>query len=361
MSPSGGLLGIGTAFSSAVMDDLPPVIVDAFGLISSTVPAKQSGNTNVIFQCQRHAEDGVSEETVFVRITSSTSRSRGEVEAELDLMHSMLSAGLPIAQPVRARNGIFVVPVREEDDVVAVCFKSIGGRPAERPDDLRDEVIDAWATLLAKMHLHVISTCGESSVDCALPRRSIWSEDAVIKVALNDTAPATARLSQILHSRVEWMKNLPRTRLNFGLTHADLQISNFHILKEAPAVEIAAFDFDDVCYHFFAHDVAVAVTQLRKAGLDGSVPHASALESRFLATYLEARGIGGRDESGLHSGEEARQLLEWLPRFVEYRAALVVCWASEERLRGSPVGPVGEAWLAKSLPIYVAMCSQSGS
>ncbi len=71
---------------------------------------------------------------------------------------------------------------------------------------------------------------------------------------------------------MDWIKRLPSTRANFGLTHADLQISNMHITYEENSSnvegsatsyplgrsEISVFDFDDACYHFFVHDIAVA-------------------------------------------------------------------------------------------------------
>ena len=68
----------------------------------------------------------------------------------------MNSAGLPITQIVTAKNGELVVKINNTG--VAVCFKSVGGRPAQRPNDFNNEVIDAWAKLLAKMHVHVINT-----------------------------------------------------------------------------------------------------------------------------------------------------------------------------------------------------------
>ncbi len=144
-------------------------------------------------------------------------------------------------------------------------------------------------------------------------------------------------------------------------------------------MQVAAFDFDDSCYHFFAHDVAVAVTQLRKAGLEG-LTQAAELEEIFIKQYLFSRSsrnmaigknLGGGEGEEAHSeckgqsntteeegdSEEGRerQLRAWLPHLVSYRASLIICWASAEKISGKLAGPAGEEWFAKSLPIYRSM------
>jgi Ser/Thr protein kinase RdoA (MazF antagonist) len=144
------------------------------------------------------------------------------------------------------------------------------------------------------------------------------------------------------------MRELPKASRTFGITHADFHISNIHVTAEGPesATAIAIFDFDDSCYHYFVHDVAVAVTQIRKQGLDIPNFDAAALEHHFLEVYFATRA--------LTRGEEG-EMREWLPRFVRFRAALIMCWANVERGDGRLVGSAGDAWFAKSLPIYLRM------
>ncbi len=158
------------------------------------------------------------------------------------------------------------------------------------------------------------------------------------------------------------MRGLPVTDSNFGLTHADLQAANLHVLTSGNATdaadgvaEVAAFDFDDACYHFYAHDVAVAVTQLRKTALEGSIPGDSSsssesLEQEFIESYASRRSL---------SQDELRQLHDWLPRLVRYRASLIICWASREMATGKLTGPVAEQWFANSLPVYQNMVLQT--
>ena len=138
----------------------------------------------------------------------------------------------------------------------------------------------------------------------------------------------------------------------FYFSAVDLQITNIHVIAESDieGTQIAVFDFDDSCYHFFVHDIAVAITQMRKSALEASFcglkQSAEEEEKRFLDVYLNRRGLGEAQE---------QQLRQWLPRFVRYRAALIVCWASEERRTGGLTGPAAVAWFSKSLPLYQAM------
>jgi Ser/Thr protein kinase RdoA (MazF antagonist) len=172
---------------------------------------------------------------------------------------------------------------------------------------------------------------------------------------LEDKALETAEFSNLLRQQISWIQRLSRSDRTFSLTHADLQISNIHVI-DSGLPSLAFFDLDDCCFHYFVHDLAVACTQLRKAGIEtaGAVDAAS-LEEHLITCYASARGFSAEEEAGLRAS-----LLE----FVKYRAALVMCWASEERKRGSLSGPASEAWFTGSLPIYrqlVRLSSLSGS
>ena len=89
---------------------------------------------------------------------------------------------------------------------------------------LTDKCVQACANLLANMHAHVASAGFQPPAE---KRRADWSDDLVLKTALADTSPETALFSTELHKQVQWMRQLPRSRSNFGLTHAgESQIAN---------------------------------------------------------------------------------------------------------------------------------------
>ncbi len=78
---------------------------------------------------------------------------------------------------------------------------------------------------------------------------------------------------------------------------------------------LAFFDLDDCYFHYFVHDLAVACTNLRKAGIEteGAVD-ADSLEGHLIICYASALGFSAEEEAGLRAA---------LPEFVKYRAALV--------------------------------------
>jgi Ser/Thr protein kinase RdoA (MazF antagonist) len=139
-----------------------------------------------------------------------------------------------------------------------------------------------------------------------------------------------------LRALVEWMGKLPGDREGFGLTHADLHLGNLAV----DGTVVTAFDFDDSCLHWFVHDVAVAVTSIRKAAWEcpGEVD-AAAVEARFLDGYF-GRGV-------LAPIWRART-----EAFVAYRIALSACWASGSFQAGELEGEM-LAWYERSLPWWL--------
>jgi hypothetical protein len=100
--------------------------------------------------------------------------------------------------------------------------------------------------------------------------------------------------------------------------------------------------------HYFVHYLAVACTQLRKAGIEtaGAVDAAS-LEEHLITCVASARRYSAEEEAGLRAT---------VPELVKYRAALVVMrWASEERKCDCLSGPVGKAWLHTSADVSISL------
>src|SRR6185369_11498638 len=118
-------------------------------------------------------------------------------------------------------------------------------------------------------------------------RRHAWDRDRVYLTAREATDARSRPAQEVLRALVAWMATLDTGRDGFGLTHADLHLGNLAVDGHA----VTAFDFDDACHHWFLHDVAVAVTSMRKAAWEysGQVD-ADAVEGRFLLRYL-GRGV----------------------------------------------------------------------
>lgn len=364
-----------------VADGIPASVTSAFRLTRVAPAGRQSGNINSVFACVSEAHPRIA--GCFLRLTPSSHRSLPEVEAEVRWLRELTAAGLCVAEPLPAADGRFVVPY---GGGVAVLLRAVGGRPARRPGaangvpaDCIAPVITAWALALARLHNHAAAAAAASCwAGAHLTGRRDWDEDAVLAAALTESSkegggcevsPATSycvgpvelqpplaralsSLRRVLNAEVAWMRVLPRTRGNFGATHADLQFTNFNVVEAGEDVSIAAFDFDDCCRHYLVNDVAVAIVQLRKEGMMHAPVAALGLEEAFLRAYLSERRFAPETSAP----DPVAELREWLPRFVRFRAALIVCWAAHELREGRLSGPVAHTWFRDALPVYEAMC-----
>jgi Ser/Thr protein kinase RdoA (MazF antagonist) len=133
-----------------------------------------------------------------------------------------------------------------------------------------------------------------------------------------------------------WLRALPADGDGHGLTHADLHLGNLNVADGS----VTAFDFDDACLHFYLHDVAVAVTSIRKAGWEHPGRFdARAAEDRFVDQYFR-------------QGALDRRWLARLEAFVAYRLALSACWGSRAREIGE-LDQALEGWFERSLPWWL--------
>lgn len=382
----------GTLGGAATIDaPIPAEVRDVFRLSSVGPAGRQSGNTNAVFACTSGLVSSTAASpttSCYLRLTPARHRSAPEVEAEVHWLLELCAGGLPVTEPLPAADGHFVVPYAGG---VAVLLRAVSGRPVRRPGathgapaDFTAPVIAAWAEALARLHNHAAAAAAQSPAAGAhLVGRREWGDDAVLVSALAEAgrrpdAPtelvgqlvltpalsrALAALRQVLSAEAAWLRSLPRSAISYGATHADLQAANFHIVEGGEGeggVSVAVFDFDDCCRHFFAHDVAVALTQLRKEGLLHAPVAALGLEDAFLGAYLARRDFSaGAEAAGVPAAAVAAapaELRTALPRLVRFRAALIMCWAANELREGRLGGSVAEAWVTDSLPVYERMC-----
>jgi Ser/Thr protein kinase RdoA (MazF antagonist) len=292
-------------------------VVAAFGLDLDRAPTLVRRSINEIWRAHRSGRE------VYLRITPAHHRGVGDVAAELSWMEALAAAELRVVRPLRSEGGELLVG----SGPVAACFTAAPGRAARKPDDYRAPVLISWAGLMADLHRHA---------RLAPAQRPLWHEDRVYRVARAAHDEATKPAQVLLGELASWLDGLPTSSDGFGLTHADLHLGNLAV-DEAGAV--TAFDFDDSCQHWFVHDVAVAVTSIRKAAWEypGHFD-AGVAEAQFLAAYAAAGGVTA-----------------WLPRleaFVAYRIALSACWASASLALGE-LDEELTAWFARSLPWWL--------
>jgi Ser/Thr protein kinase RdoA (MazF antagonist) len=294
-------------------------ILESWELEPTCEPLRSSWHN--IFRVRREGR------CLYLRITPSL-RNPDEVLAELEWMQQLERDGLPVVKVHRHSSGDLMQRRQLASGLVSVCcFEEAPGRLTQKHLDFRAPVIKNWATLLFQLH---------EQARAYLPahptaRRPLWHQDSVLQVAVGE-----ARLSEEPEAPV-FLRLIDRFRgaeagSELTLTHADLHFGNLTINESNDA--LYAFDFDDACYHFPEHDVAVALVSIRKAAWEHpGLFDARPLETLFIETY-----------AGTVSD---------LDLWCAYRIGLSFFWALGS-VRADAFDDERTAWLQKSTPWWKA-------
>lgn len=265
---------------------------------------------------------------VYLRITAPEHRAQHEIEAEVEWMASLHASGLHVVAPIASQRGRNV-EVLGDNAAFAVVFEKGPGRQAHKVKDYTPEIAKEWGRLLAGLQKH-------SRTFRPKFRRPQWNEDRVFHLALN-----VARIGHEIEHRslleiTDRLQTLSKAPEVFGLSHADLHQGNLTV----DGHQIYAFDFDDSCYHWFDHDVAVGVVSIRKSAWEHpGTFDALTTEKVFVNSYREA----------------TESKLEHLELFLRYRLALSACWG--EALQATE--PEVKAWYDRSLPWWRSQLSRA--
>jgi Ser/Thr protein kinase RdoA (MazF antagonist) len=293
----------------------------SWSLDSTPVLIRQSANE--VYRASLRGEE------VYVRVTFAEHRSREEIEAEVEWMLALRAASLSVVRPVVSQNGRYVEESRVGDRLgFVIVLARAPGRWAQKPRDCTPAIARNWGRLMADFHRQSQTYCPAGQA-----RRPSWVDDQVFQLARQAAETGSQQEHVVFRQSVERLRTLDRSPDTFGLTHADLHLGNLSVDGE----QVTAFDFDDACYHWFAHDVAVAVTSLRKA--EWEAPGAfdrPAVERALLAGYAE-RG-------------DLRPIVPiQLEAFVQFRIALSACWADQSERNGALDRDMQD-WFRRSLP-----------
>lgn len=217
-------------------------------------------------------------EAFYLRITPSL-RDPAEIRAEIDWMVDLLKHRIPVVRVRTLPSGEMQQNCHlQAGPVTVACFAEALGRLTQKRLDFRAPVIKNWAKLLGQLHDHAriyISPHPEA-------RRPRWDEDAVLKIALDEARQSGEPEAQPFLELIRHFQKVA-TPEKIILTHADLHFGNLSI---TPDDSLTAFDFDDACYHFPEHDVAVALISIRKAAWENlGLFKPELLEKLFLETY----------------------------------------------------------------------------
>ena len=224
----------------------------------------------------------------YLRITSDTHRTRGELESEMHLLNYLHDSGADVVTPIPALNGETLISLTNYcGEYYAAAFTEAQGRDfMNRGSDI-DHSVEIGAAL-GKLH----KLTEGYSVPVSFSRRRDWSKSQHLVKAPELFKRYDIRLYDAFFRHMDAMKLLENTDSNFGLTHGDFLLSNYLIDEDK---RVTIFDFDECEYSWFAADLAINMHCLLIAAqplqLHTRTSDAVELHYRLLKGYSKHREI----------------------------------------------------------------------
>ena len=213
-----------------------------------TTPDKIShvgGEDNITYEYER---DG---ESFILRFTHSSHRTVELVKGEIDFLNYLADNDASVSRAVPSENGELVEVITLKNSYYSVvAFKKARGIPAVKMN------IDVESSNFFLELGYTIGTLHALTKEYTPPhncKRPEWHEDDFYYS--EKYVPSQSIIVEKSKTLMKYLFTLPKDRNSYGLVHADVNLSNMYIHNG----KITLFDFDDSCYSWFAHDIAVAL------------------------------------------------------------------------------------------------------
>jgi Ser/Thr protein kinase RdoA (MazF antagonist) len=223
-------------------------------------------SANSIYRLSRHGR------SAFLRIAPGSERSRHHIERELDLLAWLTARGVPVVQPVPARNGDLVVTGDSPlGPLHAVLFDALDGRQMDI-DTLTKDDAWTWGATVGRLHAALAG-----APDRFRGRPAGWQAalDGV-RIGPYPVPPAVGVEARRLRAVLDI---LPQTSETYGPIHTDLELDNLTWDDGT----VAILDFDEFGDGWYLLDIAKALTDL----LDGGETADSPRIATFVDGYRE--------------------------------------------------------------------------
>lgn len=195
-------------------------------------------SANHVFRCVRGGE------TLYLRLSHGSERTRDYLQAELDFILHCAGLGLTVARPVLSASGTYIGEIPSDaGPYLAVAFEGLRGQQFES-DDLTGSQMHAWGRALGGLHR-------ASASFPVRPVRGTWPDQ--IRELIHALPPDESTLAAVLESELAWLATLPPH--GHGLIHGDFELDN--LVWDGENVQI--LDFDACAYSWFAADIAIAL------------------------------------------------------------------------------------------------------
>lgn len=262
------------------------------------------------------AESG---ETRYLRITSSSHRTKEQIEAELDFITYLHEGGVDVARPILSSAGWFIEKLMCADCLLFACVfeEAKGERFRYDPAKYNKEHFRLRGRTLGRIH-----TLSKNYVPSDCFRRFTWDEDKLLLEADKFLPESEKIVRREYNALKERMRDYPKSEQTFGLIHGDFGATNFRCRDE----RLSAFDFDDCCYHWFVYDLAVTI-----------YPHGWRREGLQLLHWLL---------EGYSENTDLDVTLEELTMFCRWRLVYVFL-VYARKWRGENLSPQQADWFAQ--------------
>jgi Ser/Thr protein kinase RdoA (MazF antagonist) len=227
-----------------------------------------------------------------LRVTYAGHRDLDALVAEIDFIHALGRNRIPICQPIASVQGAWVERLSEHFN--ACCFVFASGRKVSWKDPLvwHERTFVAWGRMLGRLHC-----VSERSPQSSGPRRHRWDQD---DINTGHYLPASdSDIAQRQSTLIEKLRRKPTDPHHFGLIHADLHQGNFFSSEQG---ELAIFDFDDSCYHWFNFDLSIVFYHLPAGEAESPpLPSRPQIIKHVLDGYREIRPLPDGFLDDIHS------------------------------------------------------------
>jgi Ser/Thr protein kinase RdoA (MazF antagonist) len=232
--------------------------LDATSKVAMTALSRWSGarqNLIVPFGTSASSVFGVriNGATHFLRLTSQSFRTAGDVTDELGFLRHLCSQGVRVAMPVPS---IYDRMVERVGGYHAALFRRAPGLRATPEARLWNRAFfREWGRTLAFQHQAARTVCSAWS-----GWRQDWRREPVLVEGLKYIRGNDKELAHCVDAILAELNLQGDAFGDVGMIHADLGPQNF---RYDPEFGITAFDFDNCCRHWFLYDIAVALSVLR--------------------------------------------------------------------------------------------------
>ena len=266
---------------------------EAWDLACEPLPCLVREGESFVFQAHpKHTPNSA----VALRITHPGHRTLDALAVELDWMDLVSRNGVRTPDVLLSRTGSRVQAIEADGHTWNACaFSWVPGESiyAERPL-WTPQTFERWGWQLGRMQKLALEF-GQGVV------RPAWDDQDYLVLG-PDFEKRLPQFRDASHRVLKAVSTIPRTQESFGLCHRDLHEGNILCTTEA----VTCIDFDDMCWHYFAADLAIP--------LHGSLLlEADNLEEKA-ARFAKPFFRGFKAESPLPS-----QALDHIPAFCDLR------------------------------------------